>query len=220
MFEAMFNQTQWLRAKIAVEQLRAQFPTATDARLVRQVIKLACVKAGATGAGSTAVSLIPGVGTMLKWAVSLGGDVALTASVQRDLVLQIFAIHRHEPQAEDQAQISQWLSTVGVGGIEIAEQIGGSVFKRVAKNLFGKVFRRGLPLAEVIASTGTHVISTYVLGRKADSFCRTGKALALKDALGDLDPRRTRNWMMMSFDTHLEDSPKTVKDALKQQDQD
>ncbi len=217
MTNSIFTQAQWLLAKHEIDRLRQSLKGASDARLVRQVIKEGCIKAGAAGAGSTATSLLPGVGRMLKWAIGLGADAAMTASIQRQMILQIFAIYGREPNSADHQQISKWLGTVGVAGIEVVEHVGGGVVRSLAKRLFSKVFKRGLPLAEVLASTATHVAGTYVVARKADHYCRTGTDLQTSKALAELDPRRVRNWMMMSMATSVDDQdPKSVRDALTQ----
>jgi hypothetical protein len=207
----LYTQAQWHKAKREIDTLRQDFPEATRARLLRQLVKAACIKAGATGAGSTAVSLIPGFGKMLGWAVNLAGDAAMTAAIQRDLTLQIFALHQRTPNADDDAQMLIWMGTVGVGAIEMVEQIGGGVLKSVAKRVLGKVLRRGLPMAEILASSATHVVGTLMLARKVDAYCR---GAGPDDA--SMDPRRLRNWAMLSLGTQVDDDePKTVKDAFR-----
>jgi hypothetical protein len=208
-----YSDAQWRKAQTDIAALRAEFPDATPARLLRQVVKEFCIKAGATGAGTTAVSLIPGFGMLLGWAVNLAGDAALTAAIQRDLILRIFALHGRTPTAADNAQMMMYMGSVGVGAIELVEQLGGSMIKSVAKKVLGKVLRRGLPIAEVLASSATHVVGTYLLARKVDNYCHGGGS---GDDLDDLDPRRVRNWTMLSLGTVVDDNaPKTVKDAFR-----
>jgi hypothetical protein len=208
---SLYTPAQWEKAKREVDALRKEFPNATQARLVRQLVKTACVKAGATGAGTTAVGLIPGIGKMLGWAVGLAGDAAMTASIQRDLILAIFVLHGRTPNAADEAQMIKWMGQVGVGAIEIIEHVGGGFIKNLAKRVMGKVLRRGLPVLEVMGSTATHVVGTYLLARKVDAYCR-----GTPDEPVDVDPRRIRNWTMLSLGTVLDDkSPKSVKDAFR-----
>ena len=213
---SVYTLAQWQQAQRHVAALRKDFPGQKDGRVLRALVKEACIKAGATGAGTTAVGLIPGFGKMLGWAVNLVGDAAMTASIQRDLILRIFALHGRSPDAKDEAQMLSWMGSVGVGAIEAIEQIGGSLIKRWAGKVFGKVVRRGLPLVEILGSSATHIVGTYLLARKVDAYCRGGAAGDLGD-LGDLDPRRVRSWAMMSLGTQVdEDKPKTVKDALRE----
>ncbi len=209
----LYTQAQWHKAVRDIAALRAEFPNANQARLLRQLVKSACLKAGATGAGTTAVGLIPGFGKMLGWAANLAGDVALTSAIQRDLILRIFALHQRTPNAADDAQMLKWMGTIGVGAIELVEQIGGGVMKRMAKRVLGTVLRRGLPAMEILASSATHVAGTFLLARKVHAYCNGADA---GSDLDDPDPRRLRQWTMLSLGTVVDDDqPKTVKDAFR-----
>ena len=210
---SLYTEAHWHKAERDITSLRAEFPEATHARLLRQLVKAACIKAGATGAGTTAVSLIPGFGKVLGWAANLAGDAAMTSAIQRDLILRIFALHQRTPSAADNAQMLRWMGTIGVGAIELVEQIGGGVLKRMAKKVLGTVLRRGLPAVEILASSATHVTGTFLLARKVAAYCRDD----LDDGnVLDPDPRRLRQWTMLSLGTVVDDTqPKTVKDAFR-----
>ena len=213
MSNAIYTETQWFKAERDIAALRVEFPEASDARLMRQLLKESCLKAGAVGGGSTAVGLIPGFGKMLGWAVNFAGDAALTAAVQRDLLLRIFALFGKKPNADDTAQMSTWMATVGVGGVTVLEQVGGGFVKSLGKRILGKVLSRGLPVAEIVASSATHVIGTYLVARKAEAYC-----LGLSDTTArteEPDRRKLRNWTMLSVATVVdEEKPTTVKEAL------
>ena len=49
---SLYTEAHWHKAERDVAALRADFPQATHARLLRQLVKTACIKAGATGLGS------------------------------------------------------------------------------------------------------------------------------------------------------------------------
>ena len=210
---SLYTEAHWHKAERDITALRAEFPQATHARLLRQLVKTACIKAGATGAGTTAVSMIPGFGKALGWAVNLAGDAAMTTAIQRDLMLRIFALHQRTPSAADNAQMLSWIGTIGVGAIELAEQIGGGMLKHMAKKVLGTVLRRGLPAVEILASSATHVTGTFLLARKVAAYCRDD----LNDgSVLDPDPRRLRQWTMLSLGTVVDEKePKTVKDAFR-----
>lgn len=208
----LFTPAQWRKAQDYVSALKVEFPEFSRPRLLRQIIKSACLKAGATGAGTTAVGLIPGFGKMLGWAVNLAGDAAMTAAIQRDLVLRIFALHERTPSDRDQQEMALWIGTVGVGAMEAVEQLGGGILKGIATKVLGKVLRRGLPVLEVVGSSATHVVATYMLARKVNVYCGEIEA-----SVDEMDPRRLRNWTMLSLGTVVdEDEPKTVKDAFRE----
>ena len=83
----------------------------------------------------------------------------------------------------------------------------------MAKKVLGTVLRRGLPAVEILASSATHVTGTFLLARKVAAYCRED----LDDAsVLDPDPRRLRQWTMLSLGTVVDDTqPKTVKDAFR-----
>jgi len=217
MSNSLFTNAQWLKAERDVAALRVEFPDASDARLMRQLLKEGCLRAGAVGAGSTAIGLIPGLGKMLGWAVNFAGDAALTAAVQRDLLLRIFALFGKKPTEDDTAQISAWLATVGVGGITVLEQVGGGIVKSLGKRILGRVISRGLPVAEIVAASATHVVGTYLLARKAEAYCQGFTITTAR--IDELDRRKMRNWTMLSVATVVnEENPKTVKEALTPED--
>ena len=137
----------------------------------------------------------------------------MTSAIQRDLILRIFALYRRTPSAADNAQMLSWMGTIGVGAIELVEQIGGGVLKRMAKKVLGTVLRRGLPALEILGSSATHVTGTFLLARKASAYCRDDND---DGSVLDPDPRRLRQWTMLSLGTVVdEDQPKTVKDAFR-----
>jgi len=213
MSNSLFTNAQWLKAERDVAALRVDFPEASDARLMRQLLKEGCLKAGAVGAGTTAVGLIPGLGKMLGWAVNFAGDAALTAAVQRDLLLRIFALFDKKPTSEDAAQMSTWMATVGIGGVTLLEQVGGGFVKSLGKRVLGKVISRGLPVAEIVAASATHVVGTYLLARKAEAYCQGFTVTTAR--IDEPDRRKIRNWTMLSVATVVdEEKPKTVKEAL------
>ena len=112
----------------------------------------------------------------------------------------------------DQQEMALWIGTVGVGAMEAVEHLGGGILKGIASKVLGKVVRRGLPVLEVVGSSATHVVATYMLARKVNVYCGEIEA-----TVEDLDPRRLRNWTMLSLGTVVDqDEPKTVKDAFRE----
>jgi hypothetical protein len=211
----VYTPAQWHKAERDIAALRQEFPDASQARLMRHLIKQACLKAGAVGGGTTAVSLIPGVGKMLGWAVNFAGDAAMSAALQRDLILRVFALYGHQPVAEDDVRMAEWMAGVGIGAVALMEQVGGGFAKSIGKRVLGRFIRRGLPVVEVIGSSASHVVGTYLVARKAQAHClQSAKTTA---RIEEPDKRKLRNWTMLSVATVLDqDQPKTVKDALRQ----
>lgn len=195
-------------AKKAVAALRKSNPKASRTRLVNQLIRNHCVRAGAVGGATTAVGMIPALGKLGQWALGLVGDAAATAQLQTSLVLQIFAIYGREPDSDEEKKVLTWIATVGAGGGEVLEQLGMSVARRLTKSFAGKLLGKGLPWLEVSLSTATHVGSTYLIGQRAWLYCELDgdeEAIAEReDEQKSLDPRRLARWAKQALSKTLE----------------
>lgn len=168
------DRKRWLMAQRAVEQMRAAAPRASREALLRKLISEHCVRAGLAGAATTVATVVPGIGPLADLAFGIVGDAVFTSHVQLDLILRIFALYEREPQLEDERRILIWLGTVGAGGTELVEQIANQIAGQVITRFAGRVLKRGLPLFEVLLSTSTHVVGTYLVAERARRWCETG----------------------------------------------
>jgi len=195
-------------AEREVARLQKAYPDFSRNRLVAQVIKYHCVKAGAIGGATTALGMIPAFGKLGQWALGLVGDAAATAQLQTALVLQVFALHERTLDAEDEKRLLTWIATMGAGGGEVLEQMGTAVVKRVAQSFAGRFLKRGLPWFEVTLSSTLHVGGTYLIGRRAQLYCQLDGDMKAVEAFEKqhpgIDVRRIANWVKLGLSKTIE----------------
>ncbi|MCB1587404.1 MAG: hypothetical protein KDI56_00730 [Xanthomonadales bacterium] len=161
----------WADAQAAASKRREADPKADATALFRQLLRDKCLRAGMVGSLTSATGLIPGLGTLAGLAIDGVGDLTYMARLQRQLALTTFAIYGREPTAKELDRIDRWILTFGAGGSELVEQVGKLIARQLAKNLAGRLLRRGLPLAEIAYSTVMHLAGTYMVGRRAQLYC-------------------------------------------------
>ena len=161
----------WADAQAAASKRREADPKADATTLFRQLLRDKCLRAGMVGSLTSATGLIPGLGTLAGLAIDGVGDLTYMARLQRQLALTTFAIYGREPTTKELDRIDRWILTFGAGGSELVEQVGKLIARQLAKNLAGRLLRRGLPLAEIAYSTVMHLAGTYMVGRRAQLYC-------------------------------------------------
>ena len=171
----------WEKAQAAAQARRDKQPDAEVTELYKQLLRDKCLRAGTLGAATSVASLIPGLGAIASFAIDGIGDAAYTAELQQDLALTTFALYGRKPNEKERLRIVGWIATFGAGGSELIEQVGKMVARQLAKNLAGRLLRRGLPFAEVAYSTATHLAGTYFVGRRAQLYC-----IGLSDAESEI----------------------------------
>ncbi len=171
----------WEKAQAAAQARREKQPDVDVTELYRQLLRDKCLRAGTLGAATSVASMVPGLGTIASFAIDGIGDAAYTAELQHDLALTTFALYGREPNEKERLRIAAWIATFGAGGSELIEQVGKMVARQLAKNLAGRLLRRGLPFAEVAYSTATHLAGTYFVGRRAQLYC-----IGLSDAESEI----------------------------------
>lgn len=161
----------WSRAVAAAEQRRKQSTNADNTELFKQLLRDKCLRAGMVGSLTSATALIPGLGKLAGLAIDGVGDLTYMVKLQRELALTTFAIYGREPSEKERERISRWILSFGAGGSELVEQVGKMIARQLAKNLAGRLIKRGLPFAEIAYSTVTHLAGTYLVGRRAQLYC-------------------------------------------------
>lgn len=171
----------WENAVANATARRESNPDAEVTDLYMQLLREKCLRAGTLGAATSVAAMIPGLGTIARFAIDGIGDVAYTAKLQQELALDTFALYGRKPNEKERLRITTWIATFGAGGSELIEQVGKMVARQLAKNLAGRLLRRGLPFAEVAYSTATHLAGTYFVGRRSQLYC-----IGLSDAESEI----------------------------------
>ena len=171
----------WSHAVVAAQQRRQQSPSADNTELFKQLLRDKCLRAGMIGSLTSTTALIPGLGKLAGLAIDGVGDLTYMVRLQRELALTTFAIYGREPTDRERELINRWILSFGAGGSELVEQVGKMIARQLAKNLAGRLIKRGLPFAEIAYSTVTHLAGTYLVGRRAQLYC-----IGLSDAEAEI----------------------------------
>ncbi len=173
--------SEWTRALAAAEQRRGQSPSSDNTDLFKHLLRDKCLRAGTVGSLTSATALIPGLSRLAGLAIDGVGDLAYMVRLQRELALTTFAIYGREPTPKELDMVGRWILSFGAGGSELVEQVGKMIARQLAKNLAGRLIKRGLPFAEIAYSAVTHLAGTYLVGRRAQLYC-----IGLSDAEAEI----------------------------------
>ena len=190
-----------------VEARRKEKPEASPSEIVQILISEKSKKTGAVGAVTSGAGVIPGVGTAAAMTLGVVADVAATFKLQAELVLEIAAAYDYPLTESEKQQIVMVITGLSAGTAALTRKAGQSVAVRVGEKLAAtsaqKAFTKALPIVGVIASAGTNVLSTYIIGQRADAYFRLGP-----DAVGSwgdslrtisgVDERKVTSWLTES----------------------
>lgn len=184
--------------------LRSRHPQATADQLADMVIRQKCIDTGAIGLASSVPGLIPGVGSMLVVSAGLMVDIRKTIEMQKELVLELAAIYGREVTPADRRNLLLLVSGVDSGNKLIAKASSEAVAKLTTR-LSSKALSKALPVAGIITSATVNIVSTYLVGRRAQAYLRADPSLANEwdDALRTLsgvDERELARWLLASLD--------------------
>lgn len=167
------------RAAEAVRRVRQQYEDEPAAALSRRLLMHACLRVAAVGGVTGAAGLLP-IPKLAETALGLFGQAALSAEVQRDLVLRLYALHGLDFEPEDERWLASQLGQT-LGGAELAEQLGRSVLRHLVERSAKRLLARGLPLAQIVLAGAVPVGSTWLLARR--TLARIAERLPGEDIL-------------------------------------
>jgi hypothetical protein len=195
-------------AKERVQGLRARHPHATADELAEKAIRQKCIDTGAIGVASSVPGLIPGVGSMLVASAGLVVDIRKTMEMQKDLVLELAAIYDRPITPADRRNLLLLVGGVDSGNKLVVKASGELAAKASIKFTSGftsKALAKAIPVAGILTSAAVNVVSTYLVGRRAQAYLRADPAIAetWDDALRTLsgvDERELTRWLVQSLD--------------------
>ena len=184
--------------------LRRRHPQAAPDQLADMAIRQKCIDTGAIGLASSVPGLIPGVGSMLVVSAGLMVDLRKTMEMQKELVLELAAIYGREVTPADRRNLLLLVTGVDSGNKLIAKA-GSEAAAKVTTRLSSKALSKALPVAGIVTSAAVNIVSTYLVGRRAQAYLRADPSLAddWDDALRTLsgvDERELARWLLASLD--------------------
>ena len=183
-----------------VESLRETHPDVSKDELVEMLIKTKCQQTAAIGAATSAVALIPGVGTFLTLTAGVAVDIAATFTRQAELILEIAEVHHYKLSEEEKQRTVMLVTGLGAGANQLAFRAGDRLGRKLSERYAFKWLTRALPVIGMASSASTNVFSTYIMGRRAHAYFGRGPE-AMDDwkesvrALTGVDERKIAGWL-------------------------
>jgi hypothetical protein len=167
-----------------VNQLKKKYPDAPPAELAQMIIREKCRRTGTVGAVTSSAGLIPGLGTAAAVTLGVAADIGATFKLQAELVLEIAAVYDYPLTEHEKQQLVMFVTGLSAGAGALSRRAGQTVAvkigEKVAERTIKKTVMKALPVLGVVASAGTNVLSTYIIGQRADAYFRLGP-----DAVGN-----------------------------------
>jgi len=192
------------KATEKVAQLREKYPDASPQELSQTLIREKCQKTGTVGAVTSGAGLIPGVGTMAAITLGTAADIGATFKLQSELVLEIAVVYDYPLTEEEKQRIVLGVTGISAGTTALARRAGQSAAIKASEKAAGmaieKSLLKALPIVGVMASAGTNVLSSYIIGQRADAYFRLGPehvgtwADSLR-AISGVDERKIGRWL-------------------------
>jgi hypothetical protein len=186
-----------------VKALREKYPDETDEQLAQRLIRDKCQRTGAVGAVTSGAGLIPGLGTAAALTLGVAADIGATFKYQAELVLEIAAVYDYPLTEGEKQQLVLLITGLSAGTSALARKAGAKISMEVGERFAEKAVLKALPIIGVIASAGTNILSTYIIGQRADAYFRLGPeamptwADSLR-AVSGMDERKIGEWLAES----------------------
>ena len=165
-----------------VKKLRKKQPDLDEAELVNLLIKQKCLQTGAIGAITSSSSMIPGLGTAVSLTFGVAAEIGLTFKMQAELVLEIAAVYERELSDVEKRTAILTVTGISSGATQVAERAGKQVAIKASERLAQQSIAKAIPVIGVATSSGTNVVTTYVIGRRANAYFSLGP-----DEIGEWD---------------------------------
>ncbi len=183
-----------------VARLRENRPEAGAEELVQILIRNKCLQTGAVGAVTSGASLVPGLGTMMALTFGVAADIGMTFKMQAELVLEVAAAYEYLLSPEEKRRVILLVTGISAGANHLLEKAGEQIAKKTSERLARKSVTRAIPVIGVAASGGSNMLTTYIIGQRADAYFSRGPE-AVGDwaedlrTVGGIDERKLIGWL-------------------------
>lgn len=196
----VINEVDIVAAEERVRRLEDKYPDASPADIVQRLIRYKCQQTGAIGAVTASPDLIPGIGTAAALTLGTAADIGATFKLQAELVLEVAAAHEYPLTEKEKERIVMLITGISTGTSTLARKAGEQMALKASERFAEKSILKALPVIGIIASAGTNVVSTYIIGQRADAYFRLGPEAmqSWSDSLRTLtgvDERNILSWL-------------------------
>jgi len=159
-------------AKARVVALRRRLPDADNDELHRLLVQSKCLQAGAYGALSAVVELVPGVGRLAGVFLGPAIDIGTVTALQSELVIETFALYEVELGDAGERFAILAIAATNVGATHASSMVA-KLLKRYAGAVIGDfVLKRALPIAKIATVATKNIALTYAIGMRAEAVAK------------------------------------------------
>lgn len=191
LFARSVNQTDARAAAERVSAERRAEPGLTQEKHVKRIIARASRQTAAIGAATAGAAALPGIGTVTALTVGVAADMAASVRVQTTMVLEIAAARGVRMNDEELRRATLVAAGLATAGAALSNHLTAYSYKaaesaalRLASRSAGRLALRAVPFVGVLAASGGNVLSTQLIGRRADAYFRHLAAAAVESAFG------------------------------------
>lgn len=194
------NDVDLTAAEERVYLLKQKNEDASTDVLIRELIQNKCRQTATVGAATAGIGLLPGVGTIAALVFGTAADIGATFRLQAELVLEIASLYQHRLDDQEKQRLVLLITGLSAGTAALTRKLGQQTGLKLGEKFAEKSFLKALPVIGVIASAGTNVLSTYIIGQRADAYFRLGEdglqswAESLR-AITGVDEREIGQWL-------------------------
>lgn len=184
-----------------VAELREAQPDATPQELIDTLIRQKSMKTGAVGAVTSGASAIPGLGTMVSLTFGVAADIGMTFKLQAELVLEIAAVYQRQLTPMEKRNAVLLITGISAGANQALSKAGTKIAQKATERLAQKSMLKAVPGLGVAASAGTNILTTYIIGQRANAYFSLGPesvgdwAESVR-ALSGVDERKIIAWLV------------------------
>lgn len=190
-------------AAARVEALKQKHHEASTQELAQKLIREKCQRTGTIGAVTSGAGLIPGIGTAAAVTLGVAADIGATFKLQAELVLELAALYDYPLSEQEKQRVVLFITGISAGTTAAARRAGQTATIKLTEKFAERSILKALPVIGVVASAGTNVLSTYIIGQRADAYFRLGPEAvgSWRDSLrtiSGVDEREVGKWMAES----------------------
>lgn len=148
--------------------------------LVERLIRDKCAQTATIGAVTSGAAIIPGIGTAASLTLGVAADIGATFKLQAELVLEIAAARGRMLSEQEKRSVVMVITGMSSGANQLIGQAGKRATLKITERYAQKWVTHALPFVGIAASAATNVLSTYLVGKRADAYFNLGP-----EAMGD-----------------------------------
>ncbi len=157
-----------------VTKLQKSYPDASADEIVERLIKRKCLQAGAVGAVTSGAAMIPGLGTFAAMTFGVATDIGMTFKLQAELTLEIAYAFDHVLDENEKQKIILTITGISAGSQAALQKVGKEIAQKATADLAQKSIVKAIPFLGVAASAGMNIVTTYIIGRRAQAYFTLG----------------------------------------------